>query len=38
MLEGKSLLDVGLELTVLIGFAIILSILAAITLRRGSAS
>ncbi len=38
MLAGKSLLDVGFELAVLIGFAIIISILAAITLRRGAAS
>ncbi len=37
MLEGKSLLDVGLELAVLVGFAAIISILAAITLRRGAA-
>ena len=38
MLAGRSLLDVGLELSVLIGFAIIISVLAAITLRRGAAS
>ncbi len=38
MLAGKSLLDVGFELAVLIGFAIIISILAALTLRRGAAS
>ena len=38
MLAGKNLLDVGFELLVLIGFAIIISILAAITLRRGAAS
>ncbi len=38
MLAGRSLLDVGLELAVLIGFAIIISALAAITLRRGAAS
>ncbi len=38
MLAGKSLLDVGLELSVLIGFAVIISILAAITLRRGATS
>jgi len=37
MLAGKSLLDVGFELSVLIGFAVIISILAAITLRRGAA-
>ena len=37
MLTGKSLLDVGFELSVLIGFALIISILAAITLRRGTA-
>ena len=38
MLAGKSLLDVTLELSVLVGFAIIMSILAATTLRRGAAS
>ncbi len=38
MLAGKSLIDVGFELSVLIGFAIVISILAAITLRRGAAS
>jgi len=35
MLMGKSLLDVGFELLVLAGFAIVISILAALTLRRG---
>ena len=35
MLAGKSLIDVGVELSVLIGFAAGISILAAITLRRG---
>jgi ABC-2 type transport system permease protein len=38
MLAGKSLFDVGLELSVLVGFAIIMSVLAAATLRRGAAS
>jgi ABC-2 type transport system permease protein len=38
MLAGKSLLDVWIELVVLVGFAGIISILAAITLRRGAAS
>ncbi len=37
MLAGKSLFDVGFELLVLIGFAVIISILAALTLRRGAA-
>jgi len=37
MLAGKSLLDVWFELSVLVGFAVIISILAAITLRRGTA-
>jgi len=37
MLAGKNLLDVGFELSVLIGFAVIVSILAALTLRRGAA-
>jgi len=35
MLAGKSLIDVGFELSVLVGFAIGISILAAFTLRRG---
>ena len=38
MLAGKSLIDVGFELGVLVGFAVVISILAAITLRRGAAS
>ncbi len=38
MVAGKSLLDVWFELSVLVGFAVIISILAAITLRRGAAS
>jgi len=38
MLAGKSLLDVGFELSVLIGFAVIISVVAATTLRRGTAS
>jgi len=38
MLAGKSLLDVGFELAVLVGFAVIISIVAAITIRRGAAS
>ena len=38
MLAGKSLIDVGFELGVLVGFAVVISILAAITLRRGVAS
>ncbi|MEK7354106.1 MAG: ABC transporter permease [Chloroflexota bacterium] len=37
MLQGKSLLDVGLDLLVLVAFAAIVSILAALTLRRGAA-
>jgi ABC-2 type transport system permease protein len=36
MLAGKSLLDVSFELVVLVGFAAITSILAAITMRRGA--
>ena len=35
MLAGKNLIDVGVELSVLIGFAVGISILAAITIRRG---
>jgi len=37
MLAGRSLLDVWFELSVLIGFAVVISIVAAITLRRGAA-
>ncbi len=37
MLAGKGLLDVLFDLTVLVGFAIVTSILAAVTLRRGAA-
>jgi ABC-2 type transport system permease protein len=36
MLAGKNLLDVWVELVVLFGFAIITSILAILTLRRGA--
>ena len=38
MLSAKSLIDVGLELAVLAGFAIVFSIVAAITLRRGASA
>ncbi len=38
MLAGQSLLDVGFELAVLVGFAVVISIVAAITLRRSAAS
>ena len=38
MLAGKNLIDVGIELAVLVGFAVGISILAAIILRRGAAS
>ena len=34
MLAGRSLLDVGVELSILVGFAIGISILATVTLRR----
>lgn len=37
MLFGHNLLDVGFELAILAGFAVVTSILAAITLRRGAA-
>ena len=37
MLAGKNLLDVGYELAMLAGFAVIISIIAALTLRRGAA-
>jgi len=36
MLYGKSLADVGTDLLVLVGFAAIVSVLAALTLRRSS--
>ena len=38
MLSAKSLIDVGLELAVLAGFAIAFSIVAAFTLRRGASA
>jgi ABC-2 type transport system permease protein len=38
MLAGKNLLEVGFDLVVLVGFALIISVITAITLRRGSAS
>jgi ABC-2 type transport system permease protein len=38
MLAGKNLLDVGFELSVLIGFAVVISVVTAVTLRHGSAS
>ncbi len=36
MLSGKNLIDVAVELAVLVGFAVVTSALAAITLRRGA--
>jgi ABC-2 type transport system permease protein len=36
MLSGKNLMDVGFELGVLVGFAILISIIAAVTLKRGA--
>jgi ABC-2 type transport system permease protein len=36
MLTGKSLLDVSFELAILVGFAAITSLLAAITMRRST--
>lgn len=36
MLSGKNLMDVGFELGVLVGFAVFISIIAAVTLRRGA--
>jgi len=38
MLSGENLIDVGFELAVLVGFAIVISIVAAITLRRGASA
>ncbi len=37
MLAGKNLLDVWVELAVLIGFAVVISVVAALTIRRGAA-
>ena len=37
MLAGKNLTDIWFELVVLMGFAVVMSILAAFTLRRGAA-
>jgi ABC-2 type transport system permease protein len=37
MLQGKNLLDVWVELSVLVGFAIVMSVLAALSIRRGTA-
>lgn len=36
MLSGRNLIDVAVELAVLVGFAVLISILAALTLRRGT--
>lgn len=36
MLRGENLIDVGVELAILVGFAIVISIVAAFTLRRGA--
>lgn len=36
MLNGQNLMDVGFELGVLVGFTILISIIAAVTLRRGA--
>jgi ABC-2 type transport system permease protein len=36
MLSGQNLIHVGVELAVLVGFAVLISILAAVTLRRGT--
>jgi ABC-2 type transport system permease protein len=36
MLSGQSLLDVWVELAVMVGFAVIVSVLAAVTLRRSA--
>jgi len=37
MREGQSLLNVGYEMGILAAFAVVISILAALTLRRGAA-
>ena len=36
MLNGQNLMDVGFDLTVLVGFTVLISTLAAVTLRRGT--
>ncbi len=36
MLSGQNLIDVGVELAVLVVFAVLISVLATITLRRGA--
>jgi len=36
MLSGQNMIDVSVELAVLVGFALLISVLAAITLRRGA--
>jgi ABC-2 type transport system permease protein len=36
MLNGQNLIDVGFELEILVGFTILISTLAAVTLRRGT--
>ena len=36
MLSGQSLIDVGFEMAVLVGFAVLFSLLASLTLRRGT--
>jgi ABC-2 type transport system permease protein len=36
MLSGKGLLDTGLNLGILVGFAVVLSVAAALTLKRGA--
>jgi hypothetical protein len=38
MLAGQNLLDVGFQLSVLIGFAVVISVVTTVTLRRSSAS
>ena len=38
MLAAKNLVEVGFELSVLIGFAVVISVVTAVTLRHGSAS
>lgn len=37
MLTGKGLLDVGVDVLILVGFAAVMSVAAALTLRRGAA-
>jgi hypothetical protein len=38
MLQGQSLLDIGKEIGILVAYAVVLMVLAGISLRRGHAA